>query len=229
MDNVKELWGDLFAMDTSLAHCCSRDLQMTAGIADDFRRRFGGQEELRQQNKAIGDVAYIPSPTSGFLFYLITKDKYYYKSIDINNVRLSLLALKKLCLSLGVGEVSMPRISCGLDGLSWEDVLPMIRDVFRDCSVRVNILTPPPTYHGMAILGDSQALRFVRQHGCNFPKRCGWQSREMGLAKSGRRLVGLIDLLEEVPDNGLSHALVFIGSNDLLDLCRAERPRVSLQ
>ncbi len=46
--NVVESKGDIFETDPSmpLAHCVSSDLEMTKGIALEFRRRFGGLNQL---------------------------------------------------------------------------------------------------------------------------------------------------------------------------------------
>ena len=69
--------------------------------------------------------------------------------------------MSALCISLGVTEVSLPRIGCGLDFLKFEDVLPRILAAFQDVAVKVNIVTPVPNIHGMAVAGDSQALRLL--------------------------------------------------------------------
>lgn len=52
-----EIKGDLFSASASLAHCVSRDLKMGAGIAVQFRERFQRVDELRNQNKNVGEVA----------------------------------------------------------------------------------------------------------------------------------------------------------------------------
>ena len=77
--------GDLFnSTDEALAHCVSKDLAMGAGIAKEFRKRFGKVEFLRQQQCNVGDVAYMDSwnkkaKTTQTLFYMVTKEKYYQK------------------------------------------------------------------------------------------------------------------------------------------------------
>jgi len=45
-----EVSGDLFTSPDSLVHCVSRDLHMGKGIATEFKKRFGGVDELRQQS-----------------------------------------------------------------------------------------------------------------------------------------------------------------------------------
>ena len=45
-----EVHGDLFTSSDSLVHCVSRDLHMGKGIAAEFKKQFGGVDELRQQS-----------------------------------------------------------------------------------------------------------------------------------------------------------------------------------
>ena len=52
--------GDLFVEpqpDVSLAHCVSRDLAMSAGIAKIFRKKFKHIQELEDQKANIGEIA----------------------------------------------------------------------------------------------------------------------------------------------------------------------------
>ncbi|KAK3923595.1 ADP-ribose glycohydrolase OARD1 [Frankliniella fusca] len=157
---IVELWGDVFAMPTALAHAVSADLHMGAGIAVGFKEYFGKVDELKQQDKKFRDVAYIKH-NSTYIFYLITKERYSDKNISPDDVLSCLVHLSALCVSLGVEEISMPRLGCGLDLLKYYDVLPLIHAAFFDSSVRVNIITPPPTFNGMAVLGDSQGVRLL--------------------------------------------------------------------
>ena len=53
-----EVHGDLFTSSDSLVHCVSRDLHMGKGIATEFKKQFGGLDDLRQQSMLV-------------LFYLI--------------------------------------------------------------------------------------------------------------------------------------------------------------
>ena len=52
---VEEIVGDLFKCDdkSSMAHCVSKDLKMSKGIAVLFVRKFGKVKELELQNKGI--------------------------------------------------------------------------------------------------------------------------------------------------------------------------------
>ncbi|KAK3918071.1 ADP-ribose glycohydrolase OARD1 [Frankliniella fusca] len=222
MAPVVELWGDLFIMPTALAHAVSVDLHMDAGIAVGFKEYFGRVDELLQQKKKVGEVAYLKH-NSHYIFYLITKQYYYDKSISLDSVLSCLVHLSALCGSLGIQEISMLWVGCGLDLLKYEDVLPLIHAAFFDCSVKVNIVTPPPTFNGMAVLGDSQGLRLLLNRG-TLP--AGFKTRPFpkhaGFSVSGLTADELLRTLDEIPNNSLGDARVFIGTNDLLALAAME-------
>lgn len=226
MAPVVQVWGDVFAMPTALAHCVGSDFRMSSGVAVGFKEYFHGVNHLLQQGKGVGQVAHLKH-NSTHIFYLITKKKSTDKFSCINSLLSCLFNLRDLCLSLGVEELSMPRIGCGLDNLSWSAVFPRILAAFNDCRVRVNIVTPPPHYRGMALLGDSQGLRFMLSRG-TLPK--GMQRfpypRSAGLCTSGDNLERLLANLDTIPDNGLGDVLVFIGTNDVLHLCGMEGGKV---
>jgi len=54
-----EVRGDLFTSCDSLVHCVSRDLHMGKGIATEFKKKFGGVDELRRQSKLFWTI-YLP-------------------------------------------------------------------------------------------------------------------------------------------------------------------------
>merc|ERR1719242_686713 len=72
--------GDLFTSSesSSLCHCVSRDLGMGKGIAVLFKKKFGGVDALRKQGAKIGECA-ILMRQSRFVYYLITKERYFHK------------------------------------------------------------------------------------------------------------------------------------------------------
>ena len=138
-DLVVDVRGDLFSSNCSLAHCVSRDLKMGAGSATKFRDRFDCVEELKQQDKQIGEVAWLKHEDK-FIFYLITKERYYGKP-TYKSLTASLHYLRDLAISLEVKCIAMPRIGCGLDKLKWLKVRSIICDVFCGSGIRITIYT----------------------------------------------------------------------------------------
>lgn len=136
---MQEIEEDLFGCgaECSLAHCVSRDLAMGKGIAKTFKSLFGGVDELRAQQKRIGECAYL-SVGKRFVYYLVTKERYFHKPTQAS-LRACLLNLLELCQKHGVRQLAVPRLGCGLDGMQWRNVKPMIADVFANSGVQISV------------------------------------------------------------------------------------------
>ncbi|XP_019369764.1 PREDICTED: O-acetyl-ADP-ribose deacetylase 1 isoform X1 [Gavialis gangeticus] len=138
---IKYAKGDLFSCPStdSLAHCISEDCRMGAGIAVLFKKKFGGVEELLDQQKKSGEVAVLKRDDR-YIYYLITKKKVSHKP-TYENMRKSLDAMKTHCLNNGVTDISMPRIGCGLDRLEWSKVSAILGEVFEDTDIKITVYT----------------------------------------------------------------------------------------
>ncbi|KAK3519069.1 hypothetical protein QTP70_016358 [Hemibagrus guttatus] len=68
----------------------------------------------------------------------ITKKKYYNKP-TYATLKQSLEAMKAHCLENGVSRLSIPRIGCGLDRLSWEKVSVIIENVFQHTDIAITV------------------------------------------------------------------------------------------
>ncbi|KAL8572872.1 hypothetical protein ACOMHN_011121 [Nucella lapillus] len=108
---------------------------MGAGIAAEFKARFGGLQELKKQGKVVGEVAVLKREER-FVYYLVTKchfhDRPTYKTLCA-----SLEAMKRHCKANHVVRLSVPQIGCGIDGMKWEKVSDMLAEVFKDRTVTV--------------------------------------------------------------------------------------------
>eukprot|EP00927_Polykrikos_kofoidii_P017504 TRINITY_DN17982_c0_g1_i1.p1 TRINITY_DN17982_c0_g1~~TRINITY_DN17982_c0_g1_i1.p1 ORF type:complete len:283 (+),score=56.43 TRINITY_DN17982_c0_g1_i1:54-902(+) len=134
------LWaerGDLFEVgpEWAMCHCVSKDFEMSAGIAAEFKRRFGGVQDLKSQNVDIGGVAVLEKK-GRLIFYLVTKRGYKGKS-TMESLELSLRAMKQHVISRGVKKLALPQIGCGLDQLSWGAVEGLVLQVFDDADVEL--------------------------------------------------------------------------------------------
>lgn len=132
--------GDLFTSKLSKAHCVSADQRQGAGIALEFRRRYGHIDELLGQNKGVGEVAYFRNKYGEYIFTLITKEHYWEKPTYSSLCR-SLHALSDLCKELGVRSLAIPRIGSGLDALSWNAVKKCIEGVWADSPMQIVVYT----------------------------------------------------------------------------------------
>ena len=75
-----------------------------------------------------------------FSVFQVTKEKYWNKP-TYSSLRSSLEAMRDHCNTHKVTKLSMPRIGCGLDGLQWNKVLELIKDVFRETDVKITVYT----------------------------------------------------------------------------------------
>jgi O-acetyl-ADP-ribose deacetylase (regulator of RNase III) len=136
---MKYIKGNLFCSSDHIGHCVSKDLRMGAGIALQFKNKYGNVNILREQNKNIGEVAYFYcDKEERYIFYLITKDKFYQKP-TYKQLELSLINLCKLCKELDIKTISLPQIACGLDNLDWDEVKLLIEKHLVKNKIHVNI------------------------------------------------------------------------------------------
>ena len=128
--------GDLFSAgkDVSLAHCISEDCRLGKGIAKIFRDKFGRVDEIQKMGKGVGEVAAVRHG-SRFVYNLVTKPKYSDKP-TYATLRRSLEAMRSHAKQNSVKEISMPKIGCGLDGLQWNAVRTLVKNVFLNEDVR---------------------------------------------------------------------------------------------
>ncbi|KAM4610214.1 ADP-ribose glycohydrolase OARD1 [Polymixia lowei] len=135
--------GDLFSCpeDEALAHCISEDCRMGKGIAVMFKKKFSGVEELKQQKKTPGQCAILQRGRR-FVYYLITKKKASDRP-TYESLRQSLEDMKSHCKKNGVTRISMPRIGCGLDELTWKAVSEMLEQVFKGSDISITVYSLP--------------------------------------------------------------------------------------
>ena len=131
--------GDLFTSpeSSSLCHCVSRDLGMGKGIAVLFKKKFGGLNALRAQKAQIGQCA-ILMRQNRFVYYLITKERYFHKP-TYQTITASIEYMKNHAVINNVSHISMPKIGCGLDRLQWNRVEAIIRSTFKNTNIKISV------------------------------------------------------------------------------------------
>ena len=121
--------GNLFEATCSLGHCVSQDLRMSRGIARQFRERFGRIPELLCQRARVGEIAVLQHDHR-FLYYLVTKKKFYQKP-TLYTVRSSLLAMREHMIAHGVQTAALPRVATGLDRVPWLEIKRELEEIFE--------------------------------------------------------------------------------------------------
>lgn len=130
---------DLFTMPQGyyLAHCISSDFALGAGIAKTFdsvyNMRFKLFKNYPNYKYNGGDALLIAN-----VFNLVTKDKYWHKP-TYDSLREALEMMKEQMDFVGATKLAMPKIGCGLDKLSWNQVYDIICEVFEDTDIEIVI------------------------------------------------------------------------------------------
>ena len=117
---------------------------MGKGIACKFKSKYGKVDELKDQNKKIGEVAYIQAENK-HIFYMITKFMHFDKP-TYETLEQCLINLKKLCLMFNIKSLAMPMIACGLDGLDWFLVSELINKCFLNSYIKIQIYQLPDDF-----------------------------------------------------------------------------------
>lgn len=143
--NFKEETRDLFTVPQGyyLAHCISGDYSLGAGIAAQFVDVYNMRYKLHR-NYPIPDGEKFANVGEALLidnvFNLVTKDRVYHKPTFDTLIK-TLEDMKQQCENLDINKIAMPRIGCGLDGLSWDTVEKIIKEVFEDTDMEILICT----------------------------------------------------------------------------------------
>ena len=130
---------DLFTVPQGyyLAHCISADFALGAGIAKTFDEVYNMRFKLFREYDGYvyegGDALLIDN-----VFNLVTKPKGYHKP-RYEAVRESLEVMKEIMEANATTKLAMPKIGCGLDRLTWDEVLEIIQEVFEDTNVEILI------------------------------------------------------------------------------------------
>ena len=144
---------DLFTMPTDniLAHCISADFALGAGIAKIFRDRLGTKKELQKKYNGEWDgkgYCAFTTESEWVVANLITKERSFHKPTYETLTQ----SLQAFCRQLRYGDnnyginydlegvkIAMPLIGCGLDGLDWNKVSEIIKDVFRETEAVITV------------------------------------------------------------------------------------------
>ena len=131
----KEVKGNLFDAPQGycLAHCVAGDFGMGAGIATQFNEKFD------MRNRLVDLFGEVHSPFCiqvDNVFNLITKDVSYSKP-TYDSLLQALSQMKEIMVKNGNKKLAIPQIGCGLDGLKWDIVRAIVKDIFQETDVEI--------------------------------------------------------------------------------------------
>ena len=135
----KEEVRDLFTVPQGyiLAHCISGDFNLGGGIAKQFCEYYNMKEKLIsnyiEATNEVGEALPIEN-----VYNLVTKGKVY-EHPTYDNLRKALIDMKDMMVERQQLKLAMPKIGCGLDGLDWNIVRAIIKEVFEDIDIEILI------------------------------------------------------------------------------------------
>lgn len=146
---------DLFSVNKNnpvpycLAHCISADFAMAGGIAVQFNQHFNMKARLiNQYNNKVQAFDYmggivIPMSASpyvrenNFMVYNLITKKYVTERPTYEHLRNCIWRMKNYMLMADYHKLAIPQIGCGIDGLKWEKVREIIKEVFYATDIEV--------------------------------------------------------------------------------------------
>ena len=149
MSNVMTRRGDLFESEAqTLVNAVNTVGVMGGGIALAFKRRFPDMFADYARRCAAGEVK-IGEP------YLFTgessSDKWVlnfptigddWAPTRMNDIRDGLAHLRRHYREWGIASLAMPALGCGVGGLDWKDVEPVLQEGLSDLDIPVELYAP---------------------------------------------------------------------------------------
>jgi O-acetyl-ADP-ribose deacetylase (regulator of RNase III) len=151
---VREVPGNLFEdapAGSALGHCVGADFRMGAGIAVEFRERFGHHEYLKSQNSRPGQVVTVPlykqnEDFDRYIFHIVTKPRSANCLPREEEFIPAVRQLANLCTTLGVRTLAIPQIGAGLDRQPWPWARSIIEQEFAGVDTQVLVFAHPSEY-----------------------------------------------------------------------------------
>jgi O-acetyl-ADP-ribose deacetylase (regulator of RNase III) len=132
--SVKFVAGDLFALELpAVGHGCNCMGFMEAGIARTFKKKYPNMFEMYRRKCAraqfkLGDVFPWEVDPTHYIFNLATQ-KGPGVPAELPAIKKSVQKMLKLCETMGLEKVGVPRIGAGLGKLRWEDVKGVLQSL----------------------------------------------------------------------------------------------------
>lgn len=120
---------------------------MGGGLAKQFRLRYPDMNSAYQSACAMGQVRigkmwnWYHAPEGRWLINFPTKDDWRNPSL-LSYIRDGLADLALVIDDLGLHYIAIPPLGCGLGGLKWEDVLPLIYEGLGNVTAHIEIYPP---------------------------------------------------------------------------------------
>ena len=139
-----ESQGNIFALPKGeyvFAHCIATDLQWGAGIAPVMMKQFKASSRWRKNTNAtvyrVGDIG-VDESNTGLMVNLFTKSRTHGRP-SYQAMEQCLVNLRNWMTTHDRKKLAIPKIGCGLDGLSWPMVREVIGRVFQGTDIVIEV------------------------------------------------------------------------------------------
>lgn len=119
-----------------LVHNISADYSFKGKVASQIKEAFGFDTDLLKEKShpvLVGDMYLFAN-----VFNLITKENRHC-SVDLGDLESALFEVADTCEEYGIKKLAMPKLGTGGDRLDWDDVLPIIKEAFKDLDIEILI------------------------------------------------------------------------------------------
>ena len=117
-----------------LAHNISADLSLKGKVARKIDEAFNLKPFLEHEvydDDCVGCCIF-----TGSVFNLVTK-KNRHCSVDLEDFKEAVKTMATICDEFGIRKLAMPKLGTGGDRLDWDDVLPIIKEAFKDLDIEI--------------------------------------------------------------------------------------------
>jgi len=146
---IEERTGDLFAQTDlkALAHGCNCAGAMGKGIAVGFKERYPQMYKFYQSfckaGAVPGDVfPYYDRDTDVVIYNLMTQ-RHWTTPATLEAIEDSIATMMTMLQDIRIKKVGMPKIGCGLGGLDWKDVLPILESHSNGYDITIVVVSLP--------------------------------------------------------------------------------------
>lgn len=122
---LEERIGSLLNCGGHIAHCVAVDMEMGAGVALQIRKKYIPNEEIQKfiaMKPKIGEC-FVTETDFGKIFNVVTKPSSRRSRPTKENFKMAVDNLFELLTELGIRQINIPKLGCGLDRLSWDGLV----------------------------------------------------------------------------------------------------------
>lgn len=115
-----------------------------AGLALQFKNRYpkayrGYKAFCDQQKMLPGGILLSSVPEYGKTILSFATKNHFKNPSQLNFIESGLIKFRTTYKSLGIKSIAFPMLGCGLGGLKWEDVKPLMEEYLNDLDIPVEI------------------------------------------------------------------------------------------